>query len=105
MSLYAPLRERVFKSTTYSSTHNVGTRVGPLRPVQYKDWRDLGMLAATKAVIEGGMSVCQAAELHQVPKSTLGDRVSGRVLPGDRSGPHTYLSREEEEELVIFFPV
>ena len=60
------------------------------------------MLAATKAVIEGGMSVRQAAELHQVPKSTLGDRVSGRVLPGARSGPPTYLSSEEEEELVIF---
>ena len=100
--MYAPLHERVYKSTTCSSTHNVGTRVGPLRPVQYKDWRDLDMLAAMKTVIEGGMSVRQAAELHQVPKSTLGDRVSGRVLPGARSGPRTYLSSEEEEELVIF---
>ena len=48
------------------------------------------------------MSVRQAAELHQVSKSTLGDRVSGRVLPGARSGPHTYLTSEEEEELVMF---
>ena len=62
------------------------------------------MLAATKAVIEVGMSVRQAADLHQVPKGTLGDRVSGRVLLGARSGPRTYLSSEEEEELVIFLP-
>ena len=60
------------------------------------------MLAATKAVIEGGRSVRQAADLYQVPKSTLGDRVSGRVLPGARSGPRTYLTSEEEEGLVTF---
>ena len=54
-----------------SNVHDLGTRVGPLRPVQYKDWHDADMLAATKVVIEGGMSVRQAAELHQVPKSTL----------------------------------
>ena len=102
MSLYAPIREHVFKSTTYSSTHNVGTKVGPLQSVQFKDWRHLDMLAATKAVFEGGMSVHQAAELHQVPKSTFGDRISGRVLPGARSGPCTYLTSEEAEELVTF---
>ena len=48
------------------------------------------------------MSVRQAAELHQVPKSTLGDRISGRVLPGAKSGPPTYLTSEEEEELATF---
>ena len=63
------------------------------------------MLTAIKAVIEGGMSVCQAAELHYVSKSTLRDRVSGRVLPEARSSPRTYLSSEEEEELVIFLYV
>ena len=43
-------------------------------------------LQQRQSVTEGGMSVRQAAELHQVPKSTLGDRVSGRVLPGARIG-------------------
>ena len=100
--MYPPLRERVFKSTLCSSTHDLGTRVGPFRAVQYKDWHDADMLAATKAVIEGGMSVRQAADLHQMPKSTLGGRVSGRVLPGARSGPRTYLTSKEEEELVTF---
>ena len=34
--------------------------------------------------------------------STLGDRVSGKVLTGATSGPRTYLDRSEEEELVQF---
>ena len=32
----------------------------------------------------------------------LGDRISGRVLEGNQSGPMRYLSLEEEEELVSF---
>ena len=62
------------------------------------------MAAALKAVIEDGMSVRGAAEYYGVPKSTLGDRVSGRVLPGVTSGRCTYLSHEEEEELVTAAP-
>ena len=61
MSLYPPLCGRVFKSTLYLSTHDLGTRVGPLWPVQYKDWRDADMLAAEKAVNKGGISAQQAA--------------------------------------------
>lgn len=37
-----------------------------------------------------------------MPKSTLGDRISGRVTHGTLSGPSRYLSREEEDELVRF---
>lgn len=37
-----------------------------------------------------------------MPNSTIGDRVSGRVLPGATSGPCTYLTSEEEKELVTF---
>ena len=59
-------------------------------------------MAALKAVIEDGISVRDAADRYGVPRSTLGDRVSGRVLPGATSGPPTYLTREEEEELVTF---
>lgn len=55
-----------------------------------------------RAVIEERKSVREAAEKHSVPRSTLGDRISGRVLPGATSGPHTYLTRDEEKELVIF---
>ena len=55
-----------------------------------------------KAVIEDDMSICQASEKHHGPKSTVGDRVSGWVLPGATSGPASYLTSEEEEELVTF---
>ena len=87
MALYGPLRERVYKSSTIIH-HVEGLQVWPAAtcPV-YKDWTRESMLAAMKAVIEDGMSIRQAAEKHHVPKSTLGDRVSGRVLPGATSGP------------------
>ena len=52
------------------------------------------------AVINNGMSVRRAAMDYDVPKSTLGDRVSGRVIPGSYSGSRKLLS--EEEELVVF---
>ena len=55
------------------------------------------MASAVKAVTEDGMSVWGAAEYHGVPKSTLGDRISGRVLLGAKSGQNTYLSSEYEE--------
>ena len=104
MASYEPLRERVFKSSSVlqQSAVCMGSKFGPLRPAQYKDWSRESMLAAMKSVIDNGMSVRQAAQLHGVPKSTLGDRISGRVLPGTTSGPPTYLTCEEEEELVTF---
>lgn len=40
-----------------------------------------------------------AADLHGVPRSTLKDRLSGRVKHGMKSGPKPYLSKEEESEL------
>ena len=44
-----------------------------------------------KAVIGEGYSVRQASESFGVPRATLGDRVSGRVIPGANSGPQRYL--------------
>ena len=54
------------------------------------------------AVLNEGMSIRHAAEHYAVPKSTLGDRISGRVLPGSTSGPWRILNDEEEEELDAF---
>ena len=44
----------------------------------------------------------KAALDYGVPRSTLGNRVSGRVSHGVVSGPPRYPSEEEEEELVRF---
>ena len=60
------------------------------------------MQRAIDACVSGGMAIRQAALRFGVPKSTLGDRISGRVLPGASYGPKGYLTPEEEEELVNF---
>ena len=44
---------------------------------------------------------CEGAALeNNVPKSTLHDRLSGKVLPGAVGGAPRYLDDEEEEELI-----
>ena len=47
----------------------------------------------------GAASANKAAEMYGIPKSTLKDRLSGRVQPGRRPGPHPYLMPSEEAEL------
>ena len=73
----------------------------PLRPVQYKSWSEENLSKAISAVRDK-IAVRKAAELYNVPKSTLGDRITGRVLPGSTSGPATYLTAQEEKELATF---
>ena len=98
-----PLRERVYRGSSFStrvypSDHrsaSLGSRS------TYKQWPEISMEKATKAVIEG-MSVRRATEQFSVPKSTLGDRVSGRVQPGSHSGPQKYLTDSEESNLATF---
>ncbi|KAJ8332145.1 hypothetical protein SKAU_G00428730 [Synaphobranchus kaupii] len=51
---------------------------------------------------ERGMPVRKAARIHQVPRQTLQDRVSGRVVHGSRSGGLTMLSPEDENSLVQY---
>ena len=48
----------------------------------YKLWGQEQMHGAIDAVLNEGMSICRAAEQYGVPKSSLGDRLSGRVLEG-----------------------
>ena len=71
------------------------------RPDHYKDWTDDKMKKAMRAV-EEGCSIRKAAEEHGIPRSTLHDRITGKVMPGSKSGPRKYLSTMEEEELVSF---
>ena len=60
------------------------------------------MEKAFLAVTQDGMTIRKAAEAFGVPKSTLGDRVSGKVARSAKPGPPTYLTRLEEEELASF---
>ena len=60
------------------------------------------MTRALSAVLSDGLSIRRAAEEYHVPRTTLGDRVSGRIIPGAMSGKPRYLSDKEEEKLVTF---
>ena len=72
------------------------------RPDYYKQWTEDRMSKAVKAVTVDGLSIRQASEEYAVPRSTLHDRIAGRVKTGSKSGPKKYLSTLEEEELVSF---
>ena len=67
----------------------------------YKGYSEEQLCRAYEAV-KGGLSIRHAAERYGIPKSTLSDRITGRVLFGSHSGPQRYLSDEGERELVSF---
>ena len=58
------------------------------------------MRDAMEAASSGNISINKASELYGVPKTTLKDRLSGRVAHGTKPGPKPYLHPEEEKELV-----
>ena len=60
------------------------------------------MKRALEAVTEGKMGINRAALEFNVPRAMLKDRISGRVIHGSNMGPKTYLTYEEEKELVDF---
>ena len=98
------LQERVFRGTTppLCLTLPLSSMSSSPRSHLYKHWSQERMEGALKEVVNGRMSVRQASMQYDVPRSTLGDRVSGRVLPGAVSGPIKYLSTNEENELANF---
>ena len=56
-------------------------------------------MAAALRSVEQGSSVTRASRNFGVPRSTLHDRVSGRVVHGMKPGPKPYLDDTEELEL------
>ena len=57
---------------------------------------------ALKDANNGLLTVRHATLEYNVPRSTLPDRVTGKVCPGAVGGAPRYLDDEEEEELVKF---
>lgn len=72
------------------------------RPPVYKKTYQEDNLRAYEDVKEGKLSIWHAAEQYRVSKSTLSDRVTGRVKFDTNSGLTRYLTDREEEELVSF---
>ena len=60
------------------------------------------MLGAMEAVRTGSMGVNRAVLEHSVPRTTLKDRLSGRIIHGSNIGPKPYLTQDEEKELAKF---
>ena len=60
------------------------------------------MTGAMKAVADGLFGVNKAADEFGVPRLTIKDRLSGKVVHGTRSGPTPYLSGVEKDKLVKF---
>ena len=71
----------------------------PNRCAKRKLWSEDQMTAAMDAVLKEGLSGNRAADLHGVPRATLKDRLSGRVIHGTKPGPRPYLTKKEESEL------
>ena len=56
--------------------------------------------------VQGGMSTTRAAVEYGVPRSTLHDRISGRILHGVKPGPkRTYTLRKNLNSLNFFCSV
>ena len=71
----------------------------PQLPVRRMQWTVEQMNEAIECALSGATSANKAAEMYGVPKSTLKDRLSGRVVHGCRPGPRPYLIPSEEAEL------
>ena len=81
------------------------TKAPPLRPSSYQNWRgplSVNLSKACQAFNSKKYSLRKAAELYGIPKSTLHDHATGKVLESSVSGPERYLSVYEEEELCNF---
>lgn len=86
------LRSKLFSSHSIPALYD--GRFASQRPA-YKSWVGDSMKKAMEAVSKNGQSVREAASRFGVPKSTLGDWISGKVQHGNVSGPLKYLSTEE----------
>jgi len=84
----------------YKRVLRAGASARPLTVSTRRHWTNEVMEGALQDVMSGKLSVRRAALQYDVPKSTLHDRVTGKVLPGAVGGPPRYLTDEEEEELV-----
>ena len=98
------------KSRTKSKSNRKGStdkenqppKTSSNRPIKLRSWSNDSMVQAMDAVKSGLLGVNRAALEYGVPKTTLKDRIAGRVSHGTNIGSKPYLSKKEEEELVKF---
>lgn len=61
-------------------------------PTRRKHWGDASMAAAMEPVRKVSMSINKVAPFNSVPRSSLQDRIAGRVVHGINPSPTPYLS-------------
>jgi len=96
------LKYRTFRSRSTSPWPGDKAKCS-IRARAYKTWEDISMTKAIEAV-EDGVSIRRAgraAEMYNVPRSTLNDRTRGKIVHGAHSGP-PYLTPSEDDELARF---
>lgn len=95
--------KRTDQSIIFTSSDSIpGERSSKNRPTKYRCWDDINMREAINSVTLEGFSVSNASKIHGVPRSTLSDRIAGRVLPGAKLGRPTVLTSSEEKDVVEF---
>ena len=101
----APLRvagQSSLQSRIARSHDKVAVPFTTTRPQTYRGYSILSMDKACEAVLTGKLTVGAAAEEYGVPKSTLYDKVTGKVPVKAKSGRRAYLTDEDEAKLVQF---
>jgi hypothetical protein len=85
-----------------SEKQHCGTMTRPKKEHERRraTWTQDDMMKAYKAKTECGMSIRQAAKKYGVPKSSLEDRLTGRVdVNAPIGGPTTF--NKDEEKLMV----
>ena len=96
-----PLQSRVIRSTSCRTPVVSQCLSMSDRPQKYRSYNDENMLKAFEAVKGKEMSIRRASEVYGVPRTTLQDRVSGKISLSAKSG-HRLLTDEEESRLAEF---
>ena len=65
----------------------------------YRKYNNVNIRDALDLIRSGTLSARRASAIYGVPKSTLLDRVHGRIADDAKSGPDPVLTKEEEEVL------
>ena len=71
-------------------------------PKRQMQWTEEVMEAFTSDVRSSKYSMLHAAKIYGIPKSTLHDRISGKVIHGQKAGPKRYFTLAEESDMADF---
>ena len=91
-----------YADNTQTASEKPSGHVEVDRPLRYKSWNAENMMRAIKAVQKNQCTIRETSEIYKVPKSTLHNRISGKVIHGTCSGPECYLTDTEENSLIKF---